>query len=109
MPRILVFPSLCEGLGLLPLEAAMSGCVVVAFDTGPMSATLPPEYVHRVDDFQSMVRVIEEVCAENSMTRHWEEVSCRFQRRVRNSHSLEAEAESILHAWRELLANMVDS
>lgn len=58
-----VFTSAEEGLGRIPLEAMACGCLVAAFDVGPLRETLPSRYLAPYGDICSLVRWIEEAVA----------------------------------------------
>ncbi len=57
---IFLFPSVEEGLGRLPLEALLAGCMVLAFDVEPMTEYVPRSFVSKYMDICSLVSKIEE-------------------------------------------------
>ncbi len=101
---LLVFPSTTEGLGLTPLEAMLSGCLVAAYGVGPPMEYLPLPFQFGPHDLLGMARWIEKL-AEHFPDRldPWQALA-DAGRAVALQYSLEREEESILTAWSQIQA-----
>jgi glycosyltransferase involved in cell wall biosynthesis len=107
MRESLVFLSSCsiEGFGLPPLEALLSGCVVVGY-TGAAAAEFLNDatgFPIPQEDRLAFARRLETVLADLSAQpdAHLERAS-QIAQRLREQYSLEQERTAILDAWRKL-------
>lgn len=62
--KALIFLSLNEGFGLLPLEALLSGTPVIGYENQAYCEFVPDEYQFPVSAFSSMVDKLEDILAE---------------------------------------------
>lgn len=63
---VFVFNSIEEGLGRMPVEAMLSGCLVAGFSSGPMKEYLPPESRFEVGDMTGMAWYVESIAASSA-------------------------------------------
>lgn len=102
---VFVFLSTREGLPLMPLEAMLSGCVVLGYCQGPLVEYLRPENSFNTDilDIASLVTNLEKITGlflENPENlRSINETAYKTAREFLP----EREAESVLHFWRDIL------
>jgi glycosyltransferase involved in cell wall biosynthesis len=100
----LIFLSTSEGLPLTPLEAMLSGCLVAAYDAGPLPEYLPTACRFRPHDLLGVAGWLEELARSfPAESASWEAVSDTGYD-VARQFSLEREEESLLGAWRQLLS-----
>jgi len=105
---ILVFLSVHEGLPLMPLEAMLSGAIVVARRDGPSSEYLTPScsFLLNSADPLSAVRTVEEIalCFESPEGRkRLEEMTLKACRNAAQ-YSLAREERSLVRFWRRALS-----
>ncbi|HJT79021.1 MAG TPA: glycosyltransferase [Gemmataceae bacterium] len=97
--RLLLFLSTAEGLGLLPLEAMLSGCLVAAYAVGPPREYLPPQFQHEPHDLLGLARWVEALAEPPpSEVAAWQAVA-DAGRATALRYGLEREEESVLAAW----------
>jgi hypothetical protein len=104
MARALVFVFLSaeEGLGRMALEAALSGCVVVAYDHGPLRGLLPPCGRAAFADPSSAVRAIERVMAAwPSQLAPFQAEVCRASEAARAFSACE-QRRTVCSAWESI-------
>jgi len=99
--KLLVFVSLCEGFGLLPLEAALAGTPVLGCRNQPYQEFLPEDCLHAPGDFRSMVESAEEILDADESS-DWLEVA-DTARRAAAEYTEARCAASILDVWNRLL------
>jgi hypothetical protein len=100
---VLLFLSVHEGLGRLPLEAMACGCVVCAFDCGPPSEYLPAPYRFACGDHLSVVREVERIAAGFPDGLGALDAVAREGRRVAERFCRAAQEDSLLNAWRTVI------
>jgi hypothetical protein len=105
---MLVFLNVQEGLGRLVVEAQACGCLPIAYRVGPLQETLPPGWGLPYGDHIAAVRQIEAIAASwpHDLER-WREVTTAG-RDLAQRYSLERQTQSVLKAWREILASAED-
>jgi len=99
--RVLVFLSVVEGFGLLPLEAIMAGTPVVGYRGQAYAEFMPERYLHDASDFESMVGTIEEILRLDADD-PWHEVREEARREGRRYSARRQEA-SLSDVWAEIL------
>jgi glycosyltransferase involved in cell wall biosynthesis len=88
-----------EGLPRMPLEAMLSGCLVVTPDAGPLKESVPRESRFESGDLLAMAMFIERVMeGYPAHLQQWEAVVQR-QRAAALAFSLERQAQSVVQAW----------
>lgn len=104
----IVFMSTCtqEGFGLPPLEAAMSGCVVVGYSGRAADEYMDARYCERVpqDDVLELATVVEQTlryCEQHPKAAL--ERAKEFSALLSERYSLEAERASVVAAWTAVL------
>lgn len=104
--QLLLFPSLHEGMGRLPLEAMLSGTIVAAYASGPLTEYLSAEHgvVATPGDVPALVRGIEHVAALRAGDEPGLRRMAERARDVACWHSMARERETVLAAWDALLA-----
>jgi glycosyltransferase involved in cell wall biosynthesis len=102
---IFLFLSYSEGFGILPLEAMLSGAIVVAYNTGPYL-----EYLNHTNsclvDIANRLEVIKKVEAIADAFHTQKEALARISRNAYKTaikYSLEREEKSLLSFWREVI------
>lgn len=100
---VFVFTSVEEGLGRMPVEAMLSGCVVAGFSSGPIKEYLPPESRFEVGDMASMARFVEGVAASfPESVERWQRL-CDEGRNNALAYSLKNQEGSVVRAWEQIL------
>jgi glycosyltransferase involved in cell wall biosynthesis len=100
---LLVFLSVHEGLARLPLEAMASGCLVCAYDCGPVSY-LPQECRFAYGDLLSVARHIERIVdAFPDDIGQFDELAAR-SRRAAAHFSVSAQEACVLETWNSILS-----
>lgn len=114
MRRSLVYLSTCqrEGFGLPPVEAGMSGCLVVGYTGAAAAEYMDPEYCHPVaqQDTLGFARQLEETlrfCEEQPDAA--EKKGLAFAEVLARTYSLSEERRSVIEAWRPLLQGKFDT
>ena len=102
---IFVFPSIYEGFGLMPLEAMLSGAIVVAYKDSPYS-----EYLNNTNSFLvnsadklKLIKTIEGVAKEFESKKAKLVTLSRKAYATARRYSLEREEKSVLKFWEEAL------
>jgi glycosyltransferase involved in cell wall biosynthesis len=105
-----VYLSTCEeeGFGLPPLEAGMAGCIVVGYTGSGADEYFHDGLCERVDqdDVLGFAQAVERTLAwvEANEAKAIERGRA-FSEFLNDRYSLEREAESVIRAWRTILAN----
>jgi hypothetical protein len=102
---ILLFPSAEEGLGRLPLEALLSGCVVLGWDVSPIDEYLPREMRFRYGDVISIVNAIEWLI-QDGLDYTTIQQNVLLGRNAALQYSAEAHRESLCRAWEAFLSKL---
>lgn len=97
----LIFLSISEGFGLLPMEAVLCGTPVVAYPGQAHDEFLPPDYLHTVSDFAGMVETLESIL-DPVRADHWARQVAEARERVLG-YSAERQRTSVLEAWSSIL------
>lgn len=100
---IFIFTSAEEGLGRMPLEAMLSGCLVAGLESGPLKEYLLPRYRFEVGNVIDMARYIEEITQsfpENNA--EWQRLSIDG-RESALAYSLQHQEQSVIAAWEQIL------
>lgn len=100
---LFVFLSVDEGMPRLPLEAMACGCLVCAYNTGPLAATLPREYRFDYGDLISMARYIEEIVEAYPDRLSDYELVTREARRYAERFSCDEQARTVASAWSDII------
>ena len=102
---IFVFPSIYEGLGLMPLEAMLSGAIVVAYKDSPYS-----EYLNNTNSFLvnsadklRLIKAIEGIAEEFESNKGKLVTLSKKAYATARRYSLEREEKSVLKFWEEAL------
>src|SRR5262249_35290444 len=101
---VLVFLNIEEGLPRAPLEAMASGCLVAAFDGGPLSELIPKKRLFRPGDILAVAQWLERVAAPSR------EDAFRFAKEARENRSIAEkwsrvrQSRSLVDAWTKMLA-----
>lgn len=102
---IFVFPSIYEGLGLMPLEAMLSGAIVVAYKDSPYS-----EYLNNTNSFLvnsadklKLIKTIEDVTEQFESNKAKLVALSKKAYQTARRYSLEREEKSVLKFWEEAL------
>ncbi len=102
---IVLFPSVEEGLGRFPIEALLSGCIVLGPSSGPCQEFLPPTFQFPYGDAVSVVEAIERIIVPGpSIVAYQAEVEAARLKAL--TYSKEAQAASVSSAWNHLLARL---
>jgi Glycosyl transferases group 1 len=100
---LLIFLSVEEGLGRLPLEAMACGCLVCAYDGGPLDF-LPTSYRFAYGDLMSIALHVERVLdAFPSSLGQFEDVTLAA-RHIAEGYSHAQQETSVLKAWEFILS-----
>jgi len=102
---IFLFFSLYEGCPLMPLEAMLSGAVIVAHKRGPYSEYLnnSNSFLIDVSDKLGAVKIVEDIAEKFAYKRqNLTSVSQKAYETARK-YSLEREEKSVLKFWKEVL------
>jgi glycosyltransferase involved in cell wall biosynthesis len=100
---VLLFLSTTEGLPLMPLEGLLSGCLVAAFDVGPLREYLPAAFRFPAHDLLGAARWLETIAgAFPERIDEWQPV-CQAGYAAAQPFTLEREEQSVLDAWRQIL------
>jgi glycosyltransferase involved in cell wall biosynthesis len=103
---LFLFLSTIEGFGRMPIEAMMSGCLVVAYDIPPLNEYLNTEwaFLSPRGDVRHVVQSIEEICALLQSGTH-ADLSRMAQKAGRSAllYSPAHEQDSVLAAWKAVL------
>lgn len=102
---IFVFLSLHEGYGLMPLEAMLSGALVVAYKGGPYSEYLNNSNSFLVDssDKLGLIKTVENITAKFESDRKKLETISQEAYTTAKKYSLKREEKSVLEFWKEVL------
>lgn len=101
---IFVFTSAEEGLGRMPLEAMLSGCLVAGLDSGPLKEYLLPRCRFEVGNIIEMARFIEEITESfPGKIDHWQQLS-ENGRENALTYSLEHQERSVIEAWERIVS-----
>jgi hypothetical protein len=103
---VLVFLSIEEGLPRIVLEAMACGCVVVAFNAGPLLEILPPEYGIAYGELQSTLHLIETVVDSypETLDRYSRSITLGLDAAAR--FSSEMQTRSVCAAWHNILRQL---
>jgi glycosyltransferase involved in cell wall biosynthesis len=100
---LFVFLSKEEGFPLMPLEAMACGCLVVAYNVGPMTEYLPSPFLHEQGDMLGIASSIEAIAQSFAEDiEKWETIS-KTGRDIALQYSLQRESESVIATWEEIL------
>lgn len=101
----LLFLSMHEGFGILPIEAMLSGTIVLAYSTPPMTEYLTSgnSLLSRPGDFLSVARDVERAIEWSVAEPARLEAIAARARAGAERFSLERQEASVLRAWREIL------
>jgi glycosyltransferase involved in cell wall biosynthesis len=101
---MLVFLNVQEGLGRLVVEAQACGCLPIAYRSGPLLETLPAGWGVEYGDHIAAARQIEAIAASwpHDLDR-WRDATTAG-RDVAQRYALDRQAQSVVHAWRDILA-----
>ena len=104
---IFVFPSTCEGFGLMPLEAMLSGAIVVAYKGGAYCEYLSRSNSFLVDssDKLALIKIAEYIAEKFTSLSGRKELQAISQRgyEAAKRYSLEREEKSVLEFWKEVI------
>jgi Glycosyl transferases group 1 len=102
---IFIFTSAEEGLGRMPLEAMLSGCLVAGLDSGPPKEYLPSRCRFEPGNMIEMVKYIEDIT--NSFPEAINEWTALSDEGRRNAlvYSLQEQEHSVVSAWEEILSS----
>jgi glycosyltransferase involved in cell wall biosynthesis len=114
MRRCLVYLSTChrEGFGLPPLEAGMSGCLVIGYTGAAAGEYMDSQHCYPVaqQDTLGFARQIEETLRFCETDPEAAEAKGRsFAENLAKTYSMSAERSSVIAAWRVLLQGRIDS
>lgn len=102
---IFVFLSIYEGCPLMPLEAMLSGAIVVAYKRGPYAEYLnnANSFLVDVSDKLGVIKIVEDIAEKfESKSKDLTLVSQKADETARR-YSLEREEKSVLQFWKEAL------
>lgn len=100
--RALVFLSVNEGFGLLPLEALVAGTPVIGYRRQAYGEFMPDSYLHGVSDFEGMVEQLEMILAlrpDDPWHRIREEA-----RKTSLAYSARRQESSVVETWSRILS-----
>ena len=100
--RVVVFPSVEEGVPTFPIEAILSGCVVLSHGGGPQGEYLPPEFSFMEHDVLGLSRAIEGLLAARNLEA-WQSVCDRVRAECLTRYAPERARASIVQTWRRVL------
>jgi hypothetical protein len=100
---IFLFASVTEGLGRAPLEAALSGCVVLACNAGPIPEYLPAPFRMGCADPVDFVRAIEKAVNAQQDAPDVIERHINTSRLAALQFSADAQERSVCSAWDDFL------
>jgi len=102
---IVLFASVEEGFGLLPVEAMLAGCLVITHGSGPQREYAPARSCYAEHDIPGIVRAIEEIVEATPEALEARQALCDEARtEVATAYSLAAEEASVLAAWERVLS-----
>jgi hypothetical protein len=100
---ILVFQSVEEGLGRLPLEALLAGCVVIGYSAGPLKGVLPPQLCAAYANPVELCRLIESVLsADANRLQELQELVLKARDQALQYSSAQQE-QSVCLAWQAIV------
>jgi glycosyltransferase involved in cell wall biosynthesis len=100
---LFVFPNIAEGLGRMPLEAMLCGCLPVAWRYGPLKETLPAYMNFEWGSILEMAAFIERVMeAFPDRLDAWEQIA-KTNRELALTYSVDRQERSVLAAWEEIV------
>ncbi len=102
---IFVFPSIYEGFGVMPLEAMLSGAIVVAYKGAPYGEYLNNKNSFLVDmvDKLQLVKTLEEIVVKFESNRQELIKISKKAHEAARRYSFEREEKSILKFWKEVV------
>lgn len=102
---IFVFPSIYEGFGVIPLEAMLSGAIVVAYKGAPYTEYLNNTNSFLVDmaDKLQLVKTLEEIVVKFESNRQELIKISKKALEAARRYSLEREEKSIIKLWKEVV------
>lgn len=100
---IFIFLSKEEGFPLMPLEAMACGCLVIAYDVGPVTEYLSAPFLFKPGDMPSIAESIEMIAQSDAEKMEKWEIISRANRDVAERYSLQREEESVIAAWEAIL------
>ena len=104
-PLIVLFASVEEGFGLLPVEAMLAGCLVLTHGTGPQREYAPAHACYAEHDVPGIVHAIEDILDATAEGLDARQANCDdAHARVATAYSLAAEQASVLEAWARVLS-----
>lgn len=96
--KVFLFPSIAEGFGLLPLEAAYLRVPVIAFRHQPCDEFLPEECLFEPGDFRSAWEAIQRAVREpDTWTSTLDEAE-----RTAHEYTADRQERSVLSTWRSI-------
>lgn len=100
---IFIFLSKEEGFPLMPLEAMACGCLVVAYNVGPLTEYVPSPLLYEPGDILGIASSIETITQSFAQEiGKWETIS-KTSRDIALQYSLQREAESVIATWSKIL------
>jgi hypothetical protein len=100
---VFVFLSAEEGLGRMPLEAALSGCIVITYPNGPLRQLLPPDFCCDYADPVVVVRALESIVDAPPTRLEQMQAHVDAARDVARLYSAHAQAQTVCAAWETIL------
>ncbi len=100
---LVVFPSLYEGLGMIPIEAMASGTPVITVDHGPMPETvdISTGALYTVGDHDAFARVVDEELSDTAQLKAKGEAG---RAKVLERFTMAREVEAYLEAYGRAMA-----
>ena len=100
---LVVFPSLYEGLGMIPIEAMASGTPVITVDHGPMPETVDERTgaLYAVGDHDAFARVVDEELSDTAQLKAKGEAG---RAKVLERFTMAREVEAYLEAYGRAMA-----
>ena len=87
------------------IEALAAGCIVAAYEGGPISEIVPEQYCFKHGDLVSLVKFVEQVMTSGHK-REWagfhELSTIECHRQISQKFSLSSYREQVLKAWTAL-------
>lgn len=99
--KVFLFPSIAEGFGLLPLEAAFLRVPVIAYRHQPCEEFLPEESLFEPGDIQAAWLAIQGIIREPAT---WTEILDRAEQEA-HTYTNARQEQSVLTAWQSITAD----